>query len=151
MWPGAELNPFLFFSVTALAVAEHLPMVWFRQTWTTQRLTQLLPAQSSGKCRGKSFFPLVKWQRHSTTYHSLNCLTPKSLTMKYRLSMKYSVHIGTISGEPLCFQEFFLKYNSCLVTTPVSVPKGQTKLGQKLCPRTAQLLRPCSRTDIKTQ
>lgn len=49
-------------------------------------------------------FPLVKWQRHSNTYYSFNCLTPKSLTTKYRQSMVWTC---TISGEPLSLRDFF--------------------------------------------
>lgn len=81
MWPGAELNLFLFFSVTVLAVAEHLSMVWFRYIWITQRLVQFLPAQSSdkGKYRFLSIGEMIKAHHHLLQFQLLDTKEPENI------------------------------------------------------------------------
>lgn len=92
-------------------------------------------------------FPLVKWQRHSNTYYSFNCLTPKSLTTKYRQSMVWTC---TISGEPLSLRDFF----SSIIAARwqlMSLSQGANKPWPETVPRIAQLLLQCFRTDLTTQ
>lgn len=81
MWPGAELNLFLFFSVTVLAVAEHLSMVWFRYIWITRRLVQFLPAQSSdkGKYRFLSIGEMIKAHHHLLQFQLLDTKEPENI------------------------------------------------------------------------
>lgn len=67
------------------------------------------PRSKLGKFKDKGrFLSIGEIKKGLHHLYSFDCLTPKSLTTKYRLSMVWTC---TISVEPLSLQDFFFFFN----------------------------------------